>query len=157
MKSVNTKPVLASLLSKFKLDAEIRDQLEGGTVFKGENGDRLRFHVVVEADQLKIGEDTETKVNAKVPWQTVAMLALSKMNGASRDATIREATTLKGLPEELDAMIKKEAKDIVDELIGQTKQPRKGSTTVKGLSFNVLEAGEAINLPATETIAKSNA
>jgi len=154
MKPVTTNPVASALLAKFKLEPEIRENLDAGVYKDQESGDRLSFLVKVEADQLRIGADVPSaKVTSAVPWQSIALLCLSKLNEASRETAMREAMTMRGLPEELDALIKVEARKAAQELI--PTRNRKGAVTAKGLTFHIVTEEEASDHRVTEQLEKA--
>ena len=137
--SVNTKPLLSVVLAKHKVDPEIRDLLQPG-VHKDVQG-----IAAFVADQVKIGDDLPAaKVAASVPWQKIALVALSKVNDATRDAIVREALTIKALPELADSTIKPEVAELAKSLV--PSQPRKGAITVKGLRFFIPTAAEVAEL-----------
>jgi len=94
---------------------------------------------------VKIGDDLPAaKVAASVPWQKIALVALSKVNDATRDAIVREALTIKALPELADSTIKPEVAELAKSLV--PSQPRKGAITVKGLRFFIPTAAEVAEL-----------
>lgn len=113
-----TKAQLAFLaLQTVKVDEDVKAELSPG-VYHIDATVRLKGTV-------KRGEDTVGKVAAAVPWQRIAALAFSKLNGATVESIVREA-----LDSNIDAEdFEKRAKDAVATLVTATTRPISGRTT----------------------------
>lgn len=117
--ALNATEILA--ISKAVSDAAVkavRPDVKPG-VHKGV----LRVDIAYE---LKVGEDHTQKIVEKAqPW-TLLAVALSKLNGVTVSALVREATTL---PDELVNSIKKSAEAAMAELKAPTDTLCKGKVT----------------------------
>lgn len=71
---------------------------------------------------VKVSEDHESIIAAAVPWEKVALLALSKLNETSREKIVRDAL---GDPE-VSNELKSEALAIADVLKGKTRKQKLG-------------------------------
>lgn len=113
--NLNAVELLA--LSKMKIDVD-RDAVASGH-------HDVDFSVRVTGT-LSVGRDFESVQAAAVPWERIALLALSKMNESTRSAIFRAA--IEGDDETSDE-IKAEARDFVDRAKGKTKMVKRGRVT----------------------------
>ena len=89
--------------------------------------------------QIKKGEDVEQIVHMKVPhWAIIAVL-MSKVNGVTLDAVVREALSL---PEEQVTAVKKQAAEAIDTVKAPAKSMTAGRVTTK-LTFDLLTGQKA--------------
>lgn len=83
------------------------------------------------AYDIKVGEAYESEVAQSVPWKALAGLLFSKLNGATRDAIVREALVpAEGGGFELREGIENaEAEEALQALMGKTKKTVAGKIT----------------------------
>ena len=84
---------------------------------------------------FKVGEDYEQRLVAKADPFALLAVALSKLNGVTLEALVREA--LEADPEEIKE-IKAQAAEAVQALKGPTMSPCKGKVTTE-LAFEIIE------------------
>lgn len=102
---------------------DLRAQVPVGT-HSGEVTLRLTY-------DLKVGEGYESEVAQSVPWKALAGLLFSKLNGATRDAIVREALVpAEGGGFELrEGTENTEAEEAIQALMGKTKRMVAGKIT----------------------------
>ena len=128
MSNTNINPIVALALSKVDIDKAIRATI-APSAYTGEATVKIAY-------DLKVGADFEQVVAASIPWQRLACLALSKLNGDCIDAVIREAAASTSASEVEDAIAAR-AKKVVGEV--QAAATRKVSGKVTGnVSVEVL-------------------
>lgn len=120
-----TSAVLAALevlaLSKAVPDAAVK--AIRGDIPVGQHKGTVRVDIAFD---LKVGEDYEQRIVAKAdPW-TLLAVALSKLNGVTVDAIVREAIML---PEEMAEAVKKTANDAMAAVKETTVTTCKGKVT----------------------------
>lgn len=70
----------------------------------------------------KVSEDHESIVNAAIPWDRIAMLALGRMNEATREKIVRAALG----EDEIDGALKDEVRAAVDRLKAASRKVKLG-------------------------------
>ncbi len=104
-----------TLLALSKFDAKNRSKVEAGT---HEIDELVRI-----VGTMKVQEDHEANITAAIPWQKLAAVLFSKLNGVTVEAVVKEA-----LAEDLDTKnLTKKAQSAMDEIVGSSKAPRKGA------------------------------
>lgn len=90
--------------------------------------------------KLVVAPDTKAKTPTAVPWQKVAALLFSKLNGVTVESVLEEvlsgAASLAAAVEEVDAR----AKEAVERLVASTEQPRKGAVKLRAEVEELVEA-----------------
>jgi len=114
----------ALALSKFSLSKKTRAAVKPGEYEVDE--------LVRVLGTIRVGEDYDQDIVAKIPWITLLGVALSKLNGVSIKSLVREAFAAKGIDEE---KIKSEAQAAIDAIKKLGKTPCKGKVTAS-LSFD---------------------
>ena len=125
--NANINPIILLALSKVDVDKAIRKTIAANE-YVG------RATVEIEYD-LKVGSDFEQVVSQSIPWQRLACLALSKLNGVSIEAVVLEAVEL-DTPTQVMEEIAERAKSVVEEL--QTGATKTVAGKVTG-NVNILE------------------
>ena len=126
-------PVLLAL-SKIDIDKAIRKTIAPA---KGLIG---RAAVVVEYD-LNVAAPFEKTIPASVPWQRIAALALSKLNGVTIEAVVEEALSMEeDTASVIENGIAARAKNVVQALVEATRSTVNGPVTgsVSVVSVEVL-------------------
>ena len=117
MKELSKSQLALLALQTVKVDEDVKAELSPG-VYHIDATVRLKGTV-------KRGENFQSKVAAAVPWQRIAALAFSKLNGATVESIVREA-----LDSNIDAEdFEKRAKDAVATLVAATTREVSGKTT----------------------------
>lgn len=108
------------------------DRDAGEATIPGEGFGETSFAIdLILSGTVKRGPDTTSTYLASVPWERLALVALSKVNASTRESLVREALGLIDGPEaDGRAHIKAEAETIVRSLIEATRQPRAGTLKV---------------------------
>lgn len=83
---------------------------------------------------VSVGKDHEAVIPAAVPWERVALLALSKLNLATREKIVEDAL---GEREISANEIKAEALVVADRLKGETKRMRRGPVRLEIVAARV--------------------
>lgn len=138
---LSTELVVA--VSKGLKNALVKDASESLSV-----GTHLIDALIHIKGQIKKGEDVEQIVHMKVPhWAIIAVL-MSKVNGVTLDAVVREALSL---PEEQVTKIKEQAAKAIDAVKAPAKSLTAGKVTTK-LVFDLVNGQiEAEKSEETET------
>jgi len=123
---------VATLLDKMGLQKKVadaaRDALTAGTDYTVDGTFRIR-------GTMHIGHDEEKTHYAAVPWAGLLAVALSKLNGVTVEALLREA--VKGRPS--TASVKKAAEQAVQTVVGGTQKVFRGKVTTD-LQVDVVSA-----------------
>lgn len=113
--------------SAFKTEREA-----GEGAIPGEGFGETSFAIdLILSGTVKRGPDTTSTYQASVPWERLALVALSKVSASTRAALVREALDpIEGALSDGRAAIKADAETIVRSLIEATRQPRAGTLKV---------------------------
>lgn len=120
MNQNNVSPIVQLALTKLDIDKAVR-----ATILPSE------YHgeaIVKIAFDLKVGQPGQQRVAASVPWQRIAALALSKLNGVSIESVIREAVSM-DTTTAIEEEIAERVKTVVDTLLDATIRPVAGKVT----------------------------
>lgn len=114
----NLNPVELLALSKFDLSKDVREDVAPGD-YKVDEVVRVR-------GSIKVGNDHEANIAARVPWQKLVAVLLDKVNGATIESVVAEA-----LAADLDADdVKARAEAAIATLVDSTRSIRKGAVKV---------------------------
>lgn len=148
-------PLQTLALSKCAL--ELTDEQRKSV--KPTEGSRVDM-VVKIVGTIKVGEDNPSVIQAnKVPWETMCLVALSKLNGVTVEAIAQEALArIKAAEEDDDANaeltpIKDEAKAVIDRLKGEVKGYRFGQVSFAG-NVSLMEGDVFVSTDADGVLVK---
>jgi len=130
------------MLALEKCIVELTDEQRGSVL----STDNAKVDMVVKiSGSLKVGLLVKDAIQAnRVPWEAMALVALSKLNAATLESVAEEAIAhMKALEAAADdkakealedkfSHIKVAAKAVIDRLKGETKKDRFGAVTFKG-------------------------
>lgn len=135
-------PLESLALSKFKPEDGSRESVAPGK-YAGSFLVRVQFGV-------NVGEDKEVEPTASVPWQALAVLALSKLNDETADSVIKAALDGEAT-EDMTKAQEKRVKPRVEAMVASLpKIKRSGSVRATVVAEKVAEPiGNPHNITAT--------